>query len=376
MGKYTYNEKYDKGIEKQLEVVKDILRKETKPISIVLFGGFGKGEGVVDNGKPMNDFDIYLITKNKLDDEYVEELGVKCAKALGYEGLEFAKHPDESYDNKKFFHVDIRNIKYSRLPKLMHSQRNFELKYGSQILYGENIFKKIPDFKVPVSDAIRLLFNKMHHLLLSKDNSKQIKLIHINKAFLDCCTALLIFENNFKPRYNERNEAFQSMNFPKELKEKVKYASEFRMKPDFESAKDIDKLWGEAKYWVGYSFLYIITRHLKINSEDWQGVVKIIDKKLPYIYFEPYLPNKYLFFLQYYLNLKFVVSCWKEKKFIIKPIFYWKDAGIRLALPLILYLYGNERDSEKYLRRITNNSQPLKMKILEYYGLYYSQKLI
>ena len=167
MGKYTYNEKYDKGIEKQLEIVKDILIKETKPISIVLFGGFGKGEGMVDkNGKPLNDFDIYVVGRKRLSDEECDRLSVKCSTALGRGGLDFVEHADEEYDEDKFFHVDIRFIDYDKVGKLLPTQRTFELKNSSQIIYGEDIFNKIPDIEVPDSDAIRILFNKMDHLLM------------------------------------------------------------------------------------------------------------------------------------------------------------------------------------------------------------------
>ena len=68
--KYTHNKEYNEKVENDLRIIKEILIKETNPISIILFGGFGKGEGSVQKIKnkvvPLNDYDIYLITKNKL----------------------------------------------------------------------------------------------------------------------------------------------------------------------------------------------------------------------------------------------------------------------------------------------------------------------
>ena len=46
--KYTNSKKGDKIVEKDLKVVRDIIIKEVNPISIILFGGFGKGEGTIE----------------------------------------------------------------------------------------------------------------------------------------------------------------------------------------------------------------------------------------------------------------------------------------------------------------------------------------
>ncbi len=385
MGVYSYHgSKVDEVIERDLSKIKSVILNEVKVKSLILVGGFGKGEGLVDIKKnkitPLNDYDLYLITDKNYTDKYIEELGVKCSKAIGRGGLDFVENPEEIYDENKFFHVDLRVIPYKNLRRLLPTQRTYEIKYGSKIIYGEDVRNLIPDVKVPVSEAIRLLFNKMDHLLLAKDNHSRIKSIYISKSYTDLCSALLIFENNynsinkFSATYSGRNKIFQDLNFPEELKKKVDWATKFRAKPII--IHDIDKEWEQAKYWVGYSFKHIITRYLKLKDDSWIAIADALYNRLPYIYFTPYIKNRYLFPLQYYLTLRYTLKCWSLNERVIKPLFSWKDAGIKLAIPLILYLYGEEKQAEFYLKKITNKVNPLKERLLKLYGLYYLQKII
>ena len=75
MGKYTaYGEKVDEYIKKNyLDKIVASFVKDCNPISIILFGGFGKGEGRIQaiNGKPVpfNNFDFYIVTGQKISDE-------------------------------------------------------------------------------------------------------------------------------------------------------------------------------------------------------------------------------------------------------------------------------------------------------------------
>ena|SRR3989344_1687165 len=379
MGVYSYhNEKVDSIIEKDLSIIKSVILKEIKPISIILFGGFGKGEGIVEIKKdgitPLNDYDLYIITDKSYPDAYIEKLGVKCSQAIGKGGLDFVENPEETYDENKFFHVDLRVIPYKNLRKLMPTQRTFELKHGSKIIYGKDVRYLIPNVRVAVPEAIRILFNKMDHLLLSKDNHPRIKSIYISKSYTDLCSALLIFENRFTGTYSARNQVFQTLDFPKELRKKVEWANDFRKNPKI--MDNLDEEWGEAKYWVGYAFKYIIVNYLNLKDDSWNNIAKTIYDKLPYIYFTPYLKKQYLFPLQYYLTLRYAMKCWSQKEYLIKPLFSWKDVGIKLAVPLLLYLYDHQAEASFYLKKITNNVNPLRERLLKLYGLYYLQKII
>ncbi len=381
---YTVSKKADKLINVDIEKIKDIIIKRLNPVSIILFGSFGKGEGsfISEKGKirPLNDYDLYAITKNKIKSRILEAVGLECAQAIGCGGLEFAEHSSMPYDYKKFFHVDVRAIEYDKLKKLKPTQRTFELKH-SMVVYGKDVRSLIPDVQISASDAIRLLFNKMHQLLLSKDNSKEIKAVHIYKTFLDCCSALLIIENKFASGYQERERIFLGMNFPSELKDYVKLATKWKLRADFDkSCKNLDERWDKARMWLGYSFIYITNKCLGTNSkeDEWQNVADVLYLQLPRVYFKPYLPKYFNFaFLQYYLNIRFFLTCFEKRRFLIRPLFDWRDVGLKLAIALMLYLYGKEDKSLKYLNEVTKtDKEQLRAKLLELYGLYYSQKLI
>lgn len=379
---YTKNLKIaNLKVQEDLDKIVPIIVGKIKPISIILFGGFGKGEGMVEiKGKkitPLNDYDMYVVTKNNVSDDYLDRVALKCAMVLGKGGLDFVEHADKEYDRSKFFHVDLRRLDYNKLNKLLPTQRTFELKYGSQIIYGEDVRNKIPDVKVPVSDGIRILFNKIDHILMAKSqDNKEIKIIYTVKAYLDLCVALLIFKNNFAGTYTERNKLIKKYDFPKELIDKIDWATNFRDKPDFDSVKNVDKELEGAKKWIAYAFKYILVRHLKLENDSWEEIAKGVYRKLPFVYFNDYLPSKYLFFGQYYLNVRYFMNCLRKGEFNIKPLLDWRDVGLKIAIPLFLYLYGCEKLSEEYLKKVSRRTKPLKKRILDLYGYYYLQRLI
>lgn len=362
-------------VDADIEIIKKIILENIKPISIVLFGSFSKYEGFVEvkNGKvtPLNDYDLYLITKKKLSDKFLDKLGVKCSKAIGRGGYEYAESPEEVYDKNKFFHVDLRNIRLKDLGKLLPTLRTFALK-RAKIIYGENVLNKIPDVNPPFSEAVRYLFNKMHQLVLSKGTNKLYETIHIAKVYTDVCTSLLTYENKYVSSYEERNKVFQKLDYPKELKNKIDWATKLRF--DFKPLKDTKTEWSRAAYWVGFALRKILIDKLNLKREDWNYIITQTYKKLPYIYFKPYLKIN-LFFSQYYLNLKYVLNCWKKGEYIIKPLFNWRDSGIILGMVLMSYLY-NPEECEYYLKKLTNKTQPLKIRALKLYVLYYTQRLI
>jgi len=377
--KYTVSKEANKKIEKDTEVIKEIVLKEVSPRAIVMFGGFGHGGGSFKKIKgkilPLNDYDLYLIVKKKIDDEKLEKLGEKCSKALGRGGLEIVENFGEKYDENKFFHVDLHCVEEGKLKELYPLQRTFDLK-TSIVVYGDkNILKKIPKIKISKSDAIRLLFNKLDHFAIAEENSEIIKSIYAVKGFTDLCSALLIFEEKYVSEYQNRERVFRELDVPKELKQFVKKATKAKLYQGYK-VKNVETFFMESKKWVEWTLKRIIKKHLGINSGDWEIICKKMYERLPYIYFNDYLGSKYLFFGQYYLNLKFFLSGLRKGEFLIKSLMGWRDAGIILGISLMLYSFGETEESEKYLKKITNKTSPLKKRILDLYSIYYLQKLV
>lgn len=390
--KYTNSKKVDKIVEKHLKIIKNIILQEIKPISIINFGGFGKGEGAIYKNKPFNDYDLYIIVNKKISDKKLEELGIKASKAINTGGLEFREHYNQIYDANKFFHVDIHAIQYKKLNKSMKTTRTFELKHTSQIVYGKDVRNKIKidESEIPLSEGIRHFINKSAILLLFMDQrrfNKKFKkdeaamiIYQSSKAIMGCCEALLLSKKRDSPTYSGRNKLFQKL-YKKELPELAKKIdSATKLKLDFKQKKDPIKYWKEARDCIYITLNYIAKKHFNINSKNKIDLMKKLYKKLPYYYFNSYLPSKILFPLQYGLNLLYL----KRTKYF-PAIFSWRDIGIRILMPCFLLLYAIEdptllKEAEKYLKFIApikgNNWEGLRKSTLQAYSAYFSRKLI
>lgn len=377
--KYTVSKEADKQIEKDIGIIKSIILEELNPLAIIMFGGFGHGGGsfrkIKDKIIPLNDYDLYLITKKKIENAKLEELGKRCSNAIGRGGLEFVEEFKKIYNEKDFFHVDLHCLPYKNLKKMYPTQRTFDLK-TSLVIYGdEKILEKIPDVKISKSDALRNLFNKIDHFSIAEGNSDKIKSIYAVKGFTDLCSALLIFYGKYKSNYQDKEKEFQQLNVPEELKKFVSEATNAKLCNGY-NVKNVEEFFNSSKEWVEWTLKKLLKELLNINKENWKEICAESYTKLPYIYFNEYLKSKWLFPAQYYLNIKFFLEGLRKKEILIKSLIRWKDAGLIIALSLILYFVNEKEEAEKYLRKLTSKTQPLKERILKLYSIYYLQKLI
>ena len=90
MGKYTaYGNEVDDYIQKNYldKIIKSFVQ-DCNPVSIILFGGFGKGEGSVyfkeGNPVPFNDFDLYIITEDKMSDQDLDRVSMNASRRLWF----------------------------------------------------------------------------------------------------------------------------------------------------------------------------------------------------------------------------------------------------------------------------------------------------
>ena len=399
--KYTSSKRADKKVEEDLGRIKEIIVKELNPISIILFGGFGRGEGtyeVVNNEVvPLNDYDFYVVTKKKIPEEKIEEVGKKCSDSLGKGGGEFVEEYNKIYDKEKYFHVDLRWLDYNKLGKLKRINRTYELKHGSTVIYGEDVRKKINEIKVPVSEAFRYLTNPVGHLLLCMDerrlkgrfmkDEKFYLLHHAIKTYLALASSLIISEGKFEPNYRETVKECKRIykkKFPGLIK-KIEWALDLKLSPKNRKTKNIRKLWFETIKDLTFVLKYISKKNFGIKSEGVIDLTKRLYKKLPYIYFAPYLPlprplTRIAFPSQYILNLLYF-----KRTGQVKSLLRWKDAGLRITLAGFLLL--NALDDKEVLNeayKYIKTFSPIKSKtwgglregVLYGFDKYYSQKII
>ena len=377
--KYTTSKEADKKIEEDIKVIKKIVLNYWKPRAIVMFGGFGHGGGSFKKtGKkilPLNDYDLYIITDKSISGEDLEKVGEECSKALGRGGIEIVENFNEEYDENKFFHVDLHNLVYKKIKNPYPTQRTFDIK-TSIVVYGDkNILNQIPEVKISKSDAIRLLFNKLNHFAIAEENSEIIKSIYAVKGFTDLGSALLIFYGKYVSRYQDKAQKVQELEIPEELKKLIAKATDVKLNKSYH-VKDVDEFFDKSKKWVEWTLKKIIKEHLKVDSDDWKIICKKMYQKLPYIYFNDYLRTKYLFFGQYYLNIRFFLAGLRKKEFFPRSLIRWRDAGLIIGIAMMLFSFGEHCEAEKYLKKLTNNAHPLKDRLMKLYSIYYLQKLV
>jgi predicted nucleotidyltransferase len=400
MGKYTSSAEADKKVEKDIKKIKEVLVKRFRPISIILFGGFGRGEGTFEivNKKivPLNDYDMYVVTKNKISDEELEKAGEECSRLIGRGGGEFVENYNEIYEKNKYFHVDLRWLGYNQLTKLRKINRTYELKYGSTVIYGEDVRKKIKEIKVPLSEAFRYLINPACHLLLCMDerrlkgkflkDEKFYLMHHIIKTYLACASSLIISEGKFKANYSDTVKECAKIykkEFP-ELVKKIEQALKMKLFPK-RNTKNIRKRWFEAINDLTFVLKYIAKKNYQIEAKNIIDLTRKLYNKLPYVYFTPYLPlpeplAKIAFPSQYLLNLSYFI---RTKHF--QALSDWKDVGLRIAMAGFLLLHGIDNpevleEAFKYVKTFASVKDKtwknLRTGLLYGFDKYYSQKII
>jgi hypothetical protein len=194
--------------EKVIEVIEELKREivgRFRPKSIIITGSFGKGEArVVEYGgklKFLSDCEVILIPykwifdRRRLDEferDFYERTGLKV-EIWGFTPTLYLCVP---FLNKKM--------------KPLIS--NYELKYGSKVIYGEDYLKRIPSFgpeDIPVWEGVRLLLNRMAEALEHFSVNGSDKMVFwCDKIVLACQDALLLTIGKYAPSYRERNRIF------------------------------------------------------------------------------------------------------------------------------------------------------------------------
>ena len=81
------DERIDKKIDQELEIVCEEILKVIKPVSIILFGGFGRGEGSAQIRNHdiiiSKDYDTLLVVKKQLPPSVIYQMSANIHRRLG-----------------------------------------------------------------------------------------------------------------------------------------------------------------------------------------------------------------------------------------------------------------------------------------------------
>lgn len=221
MSQYTVHidPRVDARIEKDMQyLTKRILDTFIDVQAVILLGGFGRGEGTIKFSEgtpcPMNDYDIMIITKNK------------CASRKNLEILSRSMEKDIGID-----FVDLGMMPVGQLGVLSPTIFNFEMKYGSYVIFGpKSITDLIPNYKdndIPSREGMMLLMNRMGDILGRHSPLQNINMlaekeleflsIPLHKALLACGDSLLLMYGIYDASYRRRLAALEKLECRGEL---------------------------------------------------------------------------------------------------------------------------------------------------------------
>lgn len=371
----------DSKIDYDMKIVCDEILKIVRPISIILFGGFGRGEGsvLIKNNKifPMNDYDIFIVQDRKIDADKIKELVDKIHLRL-----------NKGIDTLPDFNVSIMQIKKSELLNLPDIKA-YDIKMGGKILYGEDVRKEIDITidDVPLFSGSRLLFQKMIGLsmLFSTDylhdppngHRKVSVAYECGRTYMEIGTALSLVLGFYKSTYSGRNEVIMG-NFDSwlelssmtpDLGRKIDYFTNLKLFPNEHVYECIDivKLWLDARSDLGIILRYYMYNYLGIKTKDgeWKEFSDSCYKKMKKIEFSGiiryYLKkrfkigNEYVveimnFAYQKYFSLMYMLKLYKERKVLLLNVMNESPiCRFLTSAPLLLYSMGNDGVLDKSL---------------------------
>lgn len=286
----SYTESGNPAIEKILgeamtQIVDEIVVR-LHPASLILIGSFGRGEVTVfmDNGKPvcLSDVDIILIANRYIVKGILSRLSSELRRKTGLEvGIANAS-PD----------LRLRMVMYKLLHKVWKpSIDDYEMKYGSRVLYGEDYLVRMPYFKpedISVWEGLRLIFNRMIEGLAcfpadfatthpAKDTLQRL-LFATSKIILACQDALLLSAGKYHHSYRVRNEVFQQVlpvhfsqlnNRLPRFSSLAMRATDYKLRLDRAYSENVITLWFEAREICDHVFRYIIEREMGITFSSY-----------------------------------------------------------------------------------------------------------
>jgi hypothetical protein len=320
MGVYTsYNQSWvDAQIVSKLKIVVNTILDDVQGVkSIVLTGGFGRGEGSIQiydtrEIRLLKDFDLVVIVDRQPAQQIQAQVLDKIYRQLNLKNAEF-----EQFRFSQF----VVDIKYMSEKDLAYPDIWFyDLKSASKVLYGRPIANLIPynANDIPPSSGFRILFEKVTGLLghfpyryfgelnNNSDNSniidhheQDLLIYECLKSYIEMCTALCILTKHYRPSYYERMEVIKQIysreladlaeQFP-QLPELVERATLFKLKPDPSLLSKIYgdplNLWFTTRDHLGIVIRYYLSRYTGRDIRDWADLIKLKD----YLYGTYYIP--------------------------------------------------------------------------------------
>lgn len=261
--------------------------------SILLCGGFGRGEGSVeirdDDIHIVNDYDFTIVLKERNHLHYLwlynkvhrplNKLAEELAQKLKIKQIDFAIKPLSYFTNSNYLKIE-----------------NYEIKNGHYLLHGtDNPTLHMPNWDpkdIPLFEGTWLFRNRGLGLLIAAlyfhckggipETKKENFVIECNKAQLAMGDSILLLKGLYHNSYAERlNRAYKIdiSNIPSGNKVMSNYieALNHKLKPNFKPFynRDLVKWWFEIASLFDSFYRYFEMTRLGVEFKDWIEYCKL-----------------------------------------------------------------------------------------------------
>lgn len=303
----------EEKIQTDLDILCDLILEYVDPISILLLGSFGRGEGsvLVKDGEalPMKDYDLLLVFHKSPNQELIKQIENEA-----YERLNYSKPANRDFLYSEFV-IDIDHTTIDKLTRFSHVAV-YEIKSNSMLLFGLDVRN---DITLGIDDisptaGLHFLFMKciglLSHFSMSlfnngPDSSKRNQVIYeCGKTYIEICTALSLLGGFYSPSYHERSisldekysSAFSDLHeqIP-DLSNKISYFTKLKLRPNIDIYDTIDvlDLWFQTRDDLLAVLLYYLNQLYQKKEDDFSLIIDV---------FQSSLVNTYLFsIIEYYL---------------------------------------------------------------------------
>lgn len=207
--------------------------------SLVLTGGFARGEGTVLGGVPQNDYDFVAIRGLRPPRVTYARIRAELEAELG-------------------LHIDLAPIPAWRLRWTAPSIFWYETALRGRVLWGADLLGRIPVRRwqdLDAAEGLRLLVNRAAGLLFATEaESAHAVRIQAAKALLASLDAHLLAQGVFAPSQTERWRLFERLHAAgtlpaglERLEPSLRWAYHFKVDPSGSPERNAEEAWATAR---------------------------------------------------------------------------------------------------------------------------------
>ncbi len=302
--------KVEESLRSQLAlVVRETVKVFGSECTIILAGGFGRGEGSIRFGNghipvPLHDFDLYVVTDRKVDSRthalMEESILTELSRLTG---------SDLTLEN---FVLGVEVVPSKGLSRLPPDLSTYEMKAASTVLHGPDVRSKIPvrDRDIALGSGAITLFHRATALLKNVEPEylsyqaypldRALEAVYeCCKVYTEICTAFSLLGGFYEPSYRRRAELFKEnfRLFPSirrqlpDLAETISFHTQMKLLSDFSPIiHKPAETWVEARHALDVCLRAFLSRFLRIESvQPWSELCRETHRGMKRFFFQDYL---------------------------------------------------------------------------------------